>query len=174
MQHEIDRTRETTLILRTCNSDMTGYNSFQWPESGYVEAPDWEPTVECGNVLHGWLKGDGNTNLGYLSVVGYKALVVETYTDHIIELDGKVKFPFGWVIFAGDLTSAAAMIQVRYPDTKVIGGTATAGDGGMLIIQRWNGKRYKFAVAEVGDGGLKPNVMYRLNGDGVFVEVENA
>lgn len=46
---------ETVLVLRTCNSDMTGYGGFKWPESGPVEAPDWNPVKSCGQGLHGWL-----------------------------------------------------------------------------------------------------------------------
>ncbi|WP_445081510.1 DUF7666 domain-containing protein [Martelella alba] len=46
---------DTVLVLRTCNSDMTSRNDFVWPESGLVECPDWEPTEECGNGLHGLL-----------------------------------------------------------------------------------------------------------------------
>ena len=48
---------EKALILRTCNSDLTSYNGFQWPESGFVEAPDWDKTPQCGNGLHGLLQG---------------------------------------------------------------------------------------------------------------------
>jgi len=51
------------LILRTCNADMTSYGGFVWPESGPVEAPDWEPTYECGHGLHGLLWGEGNSGL---------------------------------------------------------------------------------------------------------------
>lgn len=49
-------------------------------------------------------------------------------------------------------------------------GTATAGKG-TLIVRRWNGKRYKFSVAYVGEDGIEPNVPYRLNAEGNFVKV---
>ena len=51
--------KNEVLILRTCNADMTSYGEFVWPELGYVEAPDWEPTETCGNGLHGFLWGEG-------------------------------------------------------------------------------------------------------------------
>lgn len=41
--------KDEVLVLRSCKEDMTSYNGFQWPEKGYVEAPDWEATGECGN-----------------------------------------------------------------------------------------------------------------------------
>ncbi len=58
--------------------------------------------------------------------------------------------------------------------TAGYGGTATAGYGGTMIIKRWNGKRYKFSVAYVGEDGILPNVPYRLDGNGEFVQVESA
>ena len=53
-------------------------------------------------------------------------------------------------------------------------GTATAGEGGILIIRRWNGNRWKLHVAEVGDGGIEPNVAYRLDEEGRFVKIKEA
>ena len=47
---------KTALVLRTCTKDMRGICSqsaaFVWPESGPVEAPDWDPKPECGGGLH--------------------------------------------------------------------------------------------------------------------------
>ena len=57
--------------------------------------------------------------------------------------------------------------------TAGYGGTATAGMGGTLILCRWDEKRYKYSVAEVGENGIKPGIAYRLNADGLFVEAMN-
>jgi len=182
------------LCLRTNNEDMTSYNGFRWPDSGYVTAPDWQPTPECGNGLHGLLWGDGDASLLNWDATA-KWLVVEIDADSAINLDGKVKFPNCVVVHVGNRHSAATFIAPFVPPgTKVIGGTATAGDrgtatagdrgtatagddgtatagdGGSIIIQRWNGKRYKYECAEVGEGGLTPNQPYRLDNDGEFVE----
>ena len=286
---EIDRTRETVLILRTCKADRTSHNGFQYPESGYVAAPDWEANEKCGNGLHGWLKGEGSADLAY-SEKGRLGQVIETYADHIIDLNGKCKYPFGWVLFTGDLMEAARIVSQRYPKTQVLfgtatadnrgtatagyqgtatagdygtatagnygtatagnygtatagnrgtatagyrgtatagdrgtatagdfgtatagnygaatagyrgtatagyqgtatagyqgtatagdqgtatagdRGTATAGEDGVLIIQRWNGKRYRYQVANVGEDGILPNTPYQLDEDGKFVK----
>ena len=238
------------LCLRTNNEDMTSYNGFRWPDSGHVTAPDWQPTPECGNGLHGLLWGDGDASLLNWDATA-KWLVVEIDADSAINLDGKVKFPNCVVVHVGNRHSAATFIAPFVPPgTKVIGGTATAGDdgtatagiggtatagyrgtttagddgtatagyrgtatagyrgtatagddgtatagdggtatagiggtatagyrgtatagdGGSIIIQRWNGKRYKYECAEVGEGGLTPNQPYRLDNDGEFVE----
>ena len=199
------------LCLRTNNEDMTSYGGFRWPESGHVTAPDWQPTPECGNGLHGLLWGDGDASLLNWDATA-KWLVVEIDADSAINLDGKVKFPSCVIVHVGDRHSATTFIAPFVPPgIKVVGGTATAGyrgtatagdggtatagyrgtatagddgtatagyrgtatagDGGSIIIQRWNGKRYKYECAEVGEGGLTPNQPYQLDNDGKFVEV---
>jgi hypothetical protein len=50
-------------------------------------------------------------------------------------------------------------------------GTATAGKDGVLVIMRWDGKRYKLAVANVGENGIEPNKPYRLDDEGAFIPV---
>ena len=51
-------------------------------------------------------------------------------------------------------------------------GTAQAGDGGVIRI-RWNdGERYRWAVGYIGEDGLRPNVPYRVDGDGRITEAE--
>ena len=134
---------EKHLILRTCNADMTSRYGFKWPRSGHVAAPDWNPAPECGNGLHGFLRGEGDGDLAdWSSDAVWLVAEVETYVD----LEGKVKFPAAHVIFAGSRLEAAAIVKARYPDAAVIGanvavenkrvavvgnrGTATAGDEG--------------------------------------------
>src|SRR5574343_147504 len=56
-------------------------------------------------------------------------------------------------------------------------GTATAGDRGTIILRRWNGKRYRWVLGEIGETQdesgevLAPGVAYRLNDDGGFVRL---
>jgi len=124
---------DKVLILRTCNADMTAYGGFVWPASGPVEAPDWDPAANCGNGLHGWLWGDGDGSLGNWSADA-KWLVVEVDGEAVVDLDGKVKFPRGEVIYAGDRHVATAMI-CAHPGAAgklVIGSTLTGGDGSTL------------------------------------------
>ncbi len=42
------------------------------------------------------------------------------------------------------------------------------------MVQRWdeNGVRYRVSVAYIGEDGILPNVKYRLDADGKFVEVK--
>jgi hypothetical protein len=102
------------LILRTCNENLKSYNDFQWPKSGYVEAPDWEPTYKCGNGLHGLLEGKGDSY--YLDLnESAKWLVVEVDDKDLLtgkdELIDKCKFKCGNVVFVGTKRQAISFIK---------------------------------------------------------------
>ena len=49
-------------------------------------------------------------------------------------------------------------------------GTATAGNNGVIIIKHWNGEIYVPKVAIVGENGIKPNTLYKLDSEGNFIE----
>jgi hypothetical protein len=117
------------LVLRTCAADMSAYGGFIWPESGPIEAPDWNPEPICGYGLHGALWGEGDGDLLSWDHDA-KWLVVEVDADTIVNLDGKVKYPRGVVVHCGTRESATTIIQVARPGAAVIGGTATAGNRG--------------------------------------------
>ena len=99
--------KKTVLCLRTVAADGTAYNGFQWPAMGLCEAPDWKPTVECGNGLHGYLKGCGDAEQ-----IKWNGLfqVVKVIESEIIDLDGKVKFPRCEVIFTGSQKDATDIL----------------------------------------------------------------
>ena len=168
---------------------MESYRGFIWPKTGHVEAPDWSPEPTCGRGLHGllWGEGDGSM-LNWNADANWMVLRVET--DCLVDLGRKVKFPACEIEFCGERMAAVAYISangaagravVSGTATAGLGGTATAGDrgtatagaGGVIVIQHWNGKRYKMKIAHVkdedGDGQLEPNVPYRLDDAGNFV-----
>jgi hypothetical protein len=118
----------TSLILRTVAEDGSSHNGFKWPDSGMVEAPDWKPTKECGNGLHGWLWGCGNWSLKN-PAEKIKWLVAEVETASIIDLDGKVKFPKANVVasFAA-WSDAMKFIRARHIDDAST--TVATGDSG--------------------------------------------
>src|SRR4051812_3836340 len=93
------------LILRTCAPDMSSHGGFKWPESGFVEAPDWQATQECGFGLHGFLWGEGDGDLANWSPDA-KWLVARVEKSTIIDLQGKVKFPRAEVIYCGERLGA--------------------------------------------------------------------
>lgn len=163
----------TVLVLRTCNADLTAYGGFQWPSKGVTKAPDWHAGAHCGNGLHGllWGEGDGG-HLNYAPEA--KWLVVEVAEKDIVDLNGKVKFPQGKVVFCGDRLGATSYIAERRPGAAICGGTATAGTGGRLEIVFYDYKkdRYRKAIAYVGEDGIKASTKYKLNDSHRFVEVK--
>ena len=51
-------------------------------------------------------------------------------------------------------------------------GSASAGVGGMIVLGWHDGyRRSRVTVGYVGENGIKPDTMYRLNGEGEFEEV---
>jgi hypothetical protein len=117
----------TALILRTCKADMTSRGGFKWPRRGKVEAPDWNPTGECGNGLHGLLWGEGG---GYLLDWSDGAVWVVARVDvgDVINLGDKVKFPRATVIYAGDRKTATDRILKERPGAACVGAFITGGD----------------------------------------------
>jgi len=111
---------------------MTGYGGFKWPESGPVEAPDWEPTYECGHGLHGLPWGVGGSE--YLNWdEEAKWLVVEAKDDEVLtgqgDLTAKCKFPRGNVVYCGERKGATDYILDNGGEGKpVVGAIREGGD----------------------------------------------
>jgi hypothetical protein len=122
--------------LRTTDKDGKAYGGFQWPmEIGaIVTAPDWLPTNDCGNGLHGLLNGLGNpchlsfeTNTVWWIVAAANA----------IDLSGKHKFETCRVISFGSRKLITSQMNALVPGAvhglEVVAGhkgTATAGHKG--------------------------------------------
>jgi len=187
--------KETVLVLRTCDADGRSRNGFIWPKAGTVACDDWNPEPVCGGGLHGllWGVGDGKL-LNWRKDTRW--LVVEVDADSVVDIGGdKVKFPRGVVVHCGDRKSATdyllangaagkavagAVVTVGDKGTATTGykgtatagyeGTATAGEGGILNIKWWDGNRRRIATAYVGETGILPNVRYRVDAQGKFIE----
>jgi hypothetical protein len=121
----------TVLVLRTCAADMSSHNGFKWPTKGPVKCDDWNPVRACGSGLHGFLWGEGDGSLASFNESA-KWLVVEVLASEVVDLQQKVKFPRGTVVFCGSRLDATKYIAERAPNTvkAIVGGTSTSGDGG--------------------------------------------
>jgi hypothetical protein len=118
--------------LRTVETDGTAYNGFKWPALGFVEAPDWEPTVECGHGLHGYLRGCGDADSINWGSLFQAVKVIES---EIVDLDGKVKFPRCEVIFTGSQKDATDILVKEYGNcSNVIGATVVVNGQGQHAI----------------------------------------
>jgi len=125
--------KETVLVLRTCNNDLTSYGGFQWKESGIVEAPDFIKNNECGNGLHGFLWGEGDGDLANW-MLDAKWLVVKVNKEDIVyfECNDKVKFPKCKVVFCGNRKDATDyIIQNGAKGKNVIGACVSSGHRGI-------------------------------------------
>ena len=144
------------------------------------------PTKECGSGLHGFLWGEGNSNLANWAEDA-KWLVFSAEESEIIDLGGKIKCRRPVVEFCGDRYSATqylfqnggrgrAIIGITLTGgngSKLTGGNGswlTGGNGSMLICAYYDEKgRRRIATGFVEDGGLSPNISYRVNSSGEFV-----
>jgi hypothetical protein len=124
--------KKTVLCLRTVKADGTAYNGFKWPALGFVEASNWEPTIECGHGLHGYLRGCGDAK----SIEwGGMFQVVKVIESEIVDLDGKVKFPRCEVIFTGSQKDATDILVKEYGSgSDVIGATVVVNGEGQHAI----------------------------------------
>jgi len=118
----------TELMLRTCDSDLRSWDSFKWPESGPVEAPDWDPAPRCGGGLHGllWGKGNGGELLDWR--VPAKWLVCEINSEDIVHIPGgKIKVPRATVVHCGDQLSATNYLIAHGGKGRIDGASVAAG-----------------------------------------------
>jgi hypothetical protein len=77
---------------------------------------------------------------------------------------------FGGLSMAGNGGTATA--GDRGTATAGYAGTASAGIAGTLVIEWWDGRRYRLAVGYVGEDGLLPGVAYGLDDNHRFVPVD--
>jgi hypothetical protein len=127
---KVSPSAEYVLVLRTCDAEMKAYNRFQWPRIGPVKCPDWSPEAVCGRGLHGllWGEGDGE-QLNWNE--GANWLVVRVLASDIVQLDRKVKFPAGEVVFCGDQNGATKYLLAA-PEGRgraISGAVVLAGRG---------------------------------------------
>ena len=99
--------------IRASNKDRKAHGGFLWPESGLVEAPDWNPVAECGGGLHGCVWGIGDWSLLRASDPTATWQVVEVPASEVVDLGGKSKFPRCWLVHSGGRTAALCLIAER-------------------------------------------------------------
>lgn len=126
------------LVLRVCQPDGSSSFGFKWPLSGHVSCPDWVEDNICGNGLHGWIEGEGNSSSGPGSMISNPDslwLVVEVPA--YINLKGKIKFSSGTVVFAGTKLAATNYLQNHGCKGTIIGATVVTGEGGVSNAGDW-------------------------------------
>ena len=142
------------LILRNCRPDGTSQNGFKWnTEIGAVNTcPDWIDNNECGNGLHGWLDGIGDSTVSsYNSSPLWLVAEVEAVND----CGGKVKFQSCTVVFTGTMSECSKYLYDQGIRGPIIGLTGDYSEGGDLSVLSAVGKRMQssgnFSTQKAGD-----------------------
>ena len=159
------------LVTKTVRANMCSWHdeSFKYPTKGYVEATSWIADEECGNGLHGFLNGAGDSSLANL---GNKLvwLVIKAQGEVI----DKVKFKGGEVIFCGSAEGMTqCLISYGVATDKVISAVVTGGNRSTLIIKWWTGTHYRIMCGYVDNAELKAGVAYKLDDNHQFIEVKD-
>jgi hypothetical protein len=123
-----------SLVLRTCNEDLTSKNNFKYPSKGKVTCPDWNQTPTCGGGLHGFLWGCGKGSLANWND-NAKWLVIKVLNKNLVNIDNqKCKFKTGFVVFCGSRKDATDYL-LQHPsalDKPVIGCYKIGGEKSIL------------------------------------------
>ena len=130
--------KSIALVLRTCRSNLTSRDGFQWADvGGTTVAEDWVKNTNCGNGLHGWLFGAGDHNCSDYLAEDSKWMVLEVDLKSIVMLGDKCKFPSAKTVFVGDKKTATDYLIANEPRCKnvaVIGASITVGDSEAVIV----------------------------------------
>ena len=184
-------------LLRSCNANFSSEHdrSFVWPSTvgAEVEPRAWDPTPECGNGLHGFVRGEGDSSLADWSESA-QWLVFSADPADVIDLQGKkAKVRVARVEHVGQGATgqdrrldclayldrigqcgpmAMGVMRQGGDRSTLTGGdysTLTGGDYSTLSAKWWDGRRYRITIGYVGEGGIEAGKAYRLNGEGKFV-----
>ena len=101
------------MILRSCNADFTSeYDlSFQWPNQIGAEVfpKIWDPNSTCGNGLHGFMGGEGDS---YLADWSDSAQWIVFTGDIMVNIhDAKVKTNKATIVYIGQGVTAFDRFQ---------------------------------------------------------------
>jgi hypothetical protein len=139
-------------VICNCQADFTSWfdNNFRWPALGEVVCPDFDTTETFRNGLLGHLNGCGG---GLTWHAQDQWLLVAVPSDTIIDLESKVKFPKGEVIFSSqELLQVIAELERLNPETKnmpVVGANRSSMLSGARLVTGWCG-----TSISSGDGGV--------------------
>ena len=136
MWTELDDAAEaqTSLVLRTCNADMTSHGGFVWPTEGPVQCDDWSDEPVCGGGLFGLLWGEGNgRRLSWDADA--KWLAVRVLLDDVVWVGGeKVKYPLGIVEHCGNQETATRYIAEHGGSGRaIVGLSLVSGNSGQSV-----------------------------------------
>lgn len=141
---KIELLENEVLVLRKCKEDFTSYGGFKYPETGLVEAPNWNPDLKEveGNGLFGILWGCGWFTITLANPCAYGdicQLIKVNKDDGMIhvnnESSGIVKFKKGEVLLSSPNDKEVIDILKQYIPSNVM-------QNGLFLGGSPNGKKY--------------------------------
>ena len=172
MGSKLSLQKDEILVLRNCKADGTSYGGFKWPQSGYIECPDWQDTDQCGNGLHGLPWGVGSVEYFYNEPAVWIVFKTKTtpgsYRHGSGSFTNKCKSKGATVVHYGSKQEALDLIAAHSPQglamvysTQTAGGgsTQTAGDYSTQTAGDYSTQKAGYGSVQVSiywqDGKLK-------------------
>ena len=141
--------------------------NFTWDSCGIITSV----SDVCGGTSASGFKGKSTSGYNGTSTSGYNGTSISG------EAGTSTSGYFGRSISGNNGTSVSGDNGTSISGdrgTSISGeaGTSTSGNKGTLIIKFWDGQRLRFRMAYVGEDGILPDVHYKLDHNGNFVEAE--
>ncbi|MGE0362760.1 MAG: hypothetical protein AB7R67_18755, partial [Vicinamibacterales bacterium] len=151
-RHQWTHDGAEVLGVRFCATDGASSYGFRYPLTvgAVVEAPDWDPTPECGHGLHMWPWG---FSVGEGAEPNWSAtwLVLGALPADVVGIGGKCKVRRATVRYVGDWQGAAAHVlagQMAWVHAHADGAASATGGRGAASATGGSG-----AASATGDWG---------------------
>ena len=181
-QFEVGKTYEHDGPVKACKS---GFHACENPLDvwSYYALDSRYAVVEMGGDVS---RHDGDSKIAAARItISAEIALPQIISDGVAYLMGLCKDAFALkpgedasgygskLAASGDRSQLAASGKNCVCVAASLGSTARAGAGGAIALTYHDGKRYRIAVAYVGENGIEPNVDYRVTDAGEFVKAQD-
>ena len=172
-QFEVGQTYEHDGPVKACES---GFHACENPLDvwSYYPLDSRYAVVELGGYVS---RHDGDSKIAAARItISAEIALTQIISDGIAYLMGRCQGARGdnsQLAASGYRSKLAASGENCVCVAASPGSTARAGAGGAIALTYHDGKRYRIAVAYVGENGIEPNVDYRVTDAGEFVKAQN-
>ena len=167
-QFDVGQTYEHDGPVKACAS---GFHACENPLDvwSYYPLDSRYAVVELGGYVS---RHDGDSKIAAARItISAEIALPQIIRDGVAYLMGLCKDAAG-AVASGDYSQLAASGENCVCVAASPGAIARAGAGGAIALTYHDGERYRIAVAYVGEGGIEPNVNYRVTDAGEFVEAQ--
>ena len=171
-QFEVGHTYEHDGPVKACES---GFHACENPLDvwSYYPLDSRYAVVEMGGDVS---RHDSDSKIAAARItISAEIALTQIISDGIAYLMGRCRGARGdnsQLAASGNRSKLAASGENCVCVAASLGSTARAGAGGAIALTYHDGKRYRIAVAYVGENGIEPNVDYRVTDAGAFVKAQ--